>query len=343
MERVTLITKPDQGYSLLDSGREQKLERYGDMVLARPDPQALWEPLLPRSMWEKADGRYVRGRGGESASGQGRGGDWLTSKDFPHEWQIAFGGLQFLIRPTSFKHTGLFPEQLSNWDWVRDVVGVVNSSPKIAPLAPSGLVGRGSQSLALQSSAPAVSILNLFGYTGGATLAAAQAGAEVTHVDASKTAVAWARENAALSGLADAPIRWIVEDALLFVKREIKRGKKYDGIIMDPPAFGHGPKNELWKIEEDFLELLRLCEELLSDQPLFVLINGYAAGYSPLAFAYNLERFVKKYGGSIQYGDLAIEQAISAQTGKVPAHTRGRVQDARLLPCGIFARWQKGE
>ncbi len=319
MERVTLITKPDNDYSLLDSGREQKLERYGDMVLARPDPQALWEQLLPPSAWNKADGRYVRGRGGDSASGQGRGGDWLTSRDFPSEWQIAFGGSQFLIRPTSFKHTGLFPEQLSNWDWVRDVV---NASPELASqkssAAPRHFVRQDS------GSAPAPSILNLFGYTGGATLAAAQAGAEVTHVDASKTAVAWARENAALSGLAEAPIRWIVEDALLFVKREIKRGKKYDGIIMDPPAFGHGPKNELWKIEEDFLELLRLCEELLSDQPLFVLVNGYAAGYSPLAFAYNLERFANKHGGTIQYGDLAIEQETSS----------------RLLPCGIFARWK---
>ena len=164
--------------------------------------------------------------------------------------------------------------------------------------------------------------MNLFGYTGGATLAAAKAGAAVTHVDASKMAVAWARENAALSGLEGKPIRWIIEDALVFVKREIKRGAKYDGIVMDPPAFGHGPKKELWKIEEDFVELVKLCGELLSDKPLFFLINGYAAGYSPLAFAYNLEQFEKKFGGKIEYGDLTIED-----------------KKGRLLPCGIFARW----
>ena len=168
-----------------------------------------------------------------------------------------------------------------------------------------------------------VSALNLFGYTGGATLATARAGANITHVDASKTAAAWARKNAALSGLSEAPIRWIVEDVLVFVRREIKRGNHYDAIIMDPPAFGHGPKDELWKIEEDFLELMQLCEQLLSDHPLFVLINGYAAGYSPLAFAYNLERFAKKFGGEIEYGDLTIEEK----------------EGGRLLPCGIFARW----
>lgn len=168
-------------------------------------------------------------------------------------------------------------------------------------------------------------MLNLFGYTGGATLAAAQAGAEVTHIDASKTAVAWARENAKLSGLDDKPIRWIVEDVLVYLNREIKRGSKYDAIIMDPPAFGHGPKDELWKFEEHFLELMKLCQQLVSDKPLFVLINGYAAGYSPLAFAYNLEPFVKKFGGLIEYGDLTIEEEGSS----------------RLLPCGIFARWKK--
>lgn len=289
MEKITLITKPADQYELLDSGREEKLERFGNVVLARPDPQALWEKRLPAAEWAKADGRYVR---------EGREGKWQTGKGFPEEWQILFGGLEFLVRPTSFKHTGLFPEQLSNWNWARDV---------------------------LASAGRPVTVLNLFGYTGGATLAAAQAGAQVTHVDASKTAVAWARENAARSGLAERPVRWIVEDVLLFVKREIKRGSRYDAIIMDPPAFGHGPNNELWKIEEDFLELMRLCGELLSENPLFILVNGYAAGYSPLAFAYNLEQFETKFGGSIEYGDLTIEEKGSR----------------RLLPCGIFARWKK--
>ena len=286
MERITLTTKPNKGYELLDSGLEEKLERFGDIVLARPDPQALWPKHLGEGEWVKAQGRFER---------QGREGKW-HAKDLPKEWQIELGGFKFYIRPTSFKHTGIFPEQLSNWEWAQKLL----------------------------QERPAAKVLNLFGYTGGATLAAAAAGAEVTHVDASKTAVAWARENAKLSGLEGKPVRWIVEDALVYLKREVKRGSKYDGIIMDPPAFGHGPKDELWKFEEHFLELMRLCQDLLCNRPLFVLINGYAAGYSPLAFAYNLEPVVKKFGGDIEYGDLTIEEGGSG----------------RLLPAGIFARWQ---
>lgn len=270
---------------MLDSGLESKLERYGEVVLSRPDPQALWPKQLPEREWQSANGRYER---------QGREGKW-HAEHLPEQWEMEFGGLKFLIKPTGFKHTGLFPEQLSNWEWMRGRI------------------------------VPGAKVLNLFGYTGGATLAAAAAGAEVTHVDASKTAVAWARENAKLSGLEERPIRWIVEDALAYLRREVKRGSRYDGIVMDPPAFGHGPKDELWKFEEHFLELLQLCNELLSDKPLFVLINGYAAGYSPLAFAYNLEPLVKKIGGSVEYGDLTIEEKDSG----------------RLLPCGIFARWNK--
>ncbi|MCX6819952.1 MAG: class I SAM-dependent methyltransferase [Candidatus Adlerbacteria bacterium] len=288
MERLTLVTKPSDGYELLDSGGEEKLERFGDVVLRRPDPQALWPKKLGESEWNKATGTYVR-EGGE-------GGKWVGK--LPTEWKISFGGLQFLVKPTSFKHTGLFPEQESNWVWTAEQISKVGRE---------------------------VSVLNLFGYTGGATLAAAKAGAQVTHVDASKTAVAWARENAQASGLEEAPIRWITEDVLLFVRREIARGKKYDGIIMDPPAFGHGPKNEIWKIEENLIELIDLCGQLLSDQPLFFLVNGYAAGYSPLAFAYNLEQFEKKYGGALEYGDLGIEEQGSG----------------RILPAGIFARWKK--
>ena len=299
MERLTLITKASKDYELLDTGREEKLERFGDVLLARPDPQALWEKSLGAGEWEKAQGRFER---------KGKEGVWHEN-NLPKEWTIEFGGLNFLIKPTSFKHTGLFPEQLSNWEWVASVLH------KTSPL--QGDIPRPSA----ESFVP--NVLNLFGYTGGATLAAAKAGANVTHVDASKTAVAWGRQNAELSGLKDAPIRWITEDALTFVKREIKRGTKYDGVIMDPPAFGHGPTGELWKIEEDFLELLKLLPGLLSDKPLFVLINGYAAGYSPLAFAYNLEQFEKQFGGSIEYGDLSIEENKSG----------------RALPCGIFARW----
>src|SRR3989338_7439151 len=272
MEKITLITKSSAGYELIDSGGEEKLERFGGVLLARPDPQALWEKKLVTSQWGVANGKFER---------EGKDGKWVGRSDLPKSWEIEFGGLKFLIKPTSFKHTGLFPEQLSNWQWGSELI---------------------------KNAGREVSVLNIFGYTGGATLAAAQAGASVTHVDASKTAVLWARENAKLSGMEDKPVRWITEDA----------------ITLAPPAFGHGPGGELWKFEEHFLELLQLCAELLSEKPLFVLINGYAAGYSPLAFAYNLEPFVKKFGGSIEYGDLAIAESNSD----------------RILPCGIFARWR---
>ncbi len=286
MKNLTLIAEPSKGYELLDSGNEEKLERYGDVVLARPDPQALWEKSLPEAQWRKADGWYER---------TGKEGKWHTREGFLKEWQIPFGDLSFIIRPTSFKHTGLFPEQQPNWQWIEKV-----------------LAKRGE-----------VKVLNLFGYTGAASLAAAKAGAEVTHVDASKTAVAWARENAEASGLAEKPIHWVVEDAMKFVSREVKRGNRYDGIIMDPPAFGHGPKDELWKIEEDFVRFVQSCRELLSDKPLFFLINGYASGYSPLAFVHNLSPLVSQFGGDIEAGELTIRESKSG----------------RLLPAGIFARW----
>ncbi len=299
MDKITLLTKPSAGYELIDSGGEparpngsghsggEKLERFGEVVLSRPDPQALWQKGREEE-WKKAQGRFER---------EGKDGKWVGRSDLPRSWEIEFGGLKFLIKPTSFKHTGLFPEQLSNWQWGSELI---------------------------KNAGREISVLNIFGYTGGATLAAAAAGAKVTHVDASKTAVAWARENAKLSGLEDKPIRWITDDAITFLKREIKRGVKYDCVVMDPPAFGHGPDGEVWKFEENFLELLKLVEQLLSDKPLFVLVNGYAAGYSPLAFAYNLENFEKKFGGSIEYGDLNIAESNSD----------------RVLPCGIFARWK---
>jgi 23S rRNA (cytosine1962-C5)-methyltransferase len=313
MKRITLTTQPTKDYELLDSGGEEKLERYGSVVLARPDPQALWEKRLGEGEWAKAQGRFER---------KGKEGIWHAT-DLPKEWQIEFGNLKFLIKPTSFKHTGLFPEQLSNWEWVGGTL-----STKFAKKKSSDLPSGSGQTF---SSQILPSVLNLFGYTGGASLAAAAAGASVTHVDASKTAVTWARENAKLSGLEHAPIRWIVEDAMKFVKREISRGTKYDGIVMDPPAFGHGPKDELWKIEEDFVEMVKLCQQLLSDKPLFFLINGYAAGYSPSAFAYNLEPLVKKFGGDIEYGDLAIEESSPSTVLGIK----------RTLPAGIFARWSR--
>lgn len=314
MERKILTTESSAGYELLDSGGEEKLERFGDVLLARPDPQALWHKGRGEE-WQKADGRFER---------EGKDGKW-TGK-LPKEWQIEFGGLQFLIKPTSFKHTGIFPEQLSNWEWMGDMVQKAIQKKVLGSATP--------QPDHFSDSLSAPKVLNVFGYTGGATLAAAAAGASVVHVDASKTAVAWARENAKLSGLEDKPIRWITEDAITFLKREVSRGNKYDAVVMDPPAFGHGPTGEVWKFEENFLELLGLVEKLLSDKPLFVLINGYAAGYSPLAFAYNLEQFEKKFGGSIEYGDLAIAESL----GRSPA--TGEANSERILPAGIFARWK---
>lgn len=322
MERITLTTKASKDYELLDTGREEKLERYGQVLLARPDPQALWEKSLGAGEWAKAQGRFER---------EGKEGVWKFNGQNPPAggWQIEFGGLNFLIKPTSFKHTGLFPEQESNWKWMANIL-TSETSRQTFPQ-------ENSASSELES---VPKLLNLFGYTGGATLAAAKAGAHVTHVDASKTAVAWGRQNAELSGLKDAPIRWITEDVLTFVKREIKRSTKYDAVVMDPPAFGHGPEGELWKIEEDFLELLKLLPQLLSDKPLFVLINGYAAGYSPLAFAYNLEQFEKQFGGIIEYGDLQIEETRSMGSINSLEASSGQEGTGRALPCGIFARWK---
>jgi 23S rRNA (cytosine1962-C5)-methyltransferase len=286
------IVQPTNGYELLDSGDGEKMERYGEFVVARPDPQALWPKALPESEWAKAHAVFSR---------DSKNTGWELKKTLPEKWQIDFGGLKFWIKPTSFKHTGLFPEQQSNWDWLRQQV----ESRKSKVESP-------------------VRVLNLFGYTGGASLAAAQAGAEVVHVDGSKSAIAWARENAEISGLTSKPVRWILDDAAAFVRREIKRGNKYEGIIMDPPAFGHGPKGEMWKIEESFLPFLDMCRQILSDQPLFFLLNGYASGYSAIAYKNNLDELTKKYGGSVEMGELTIEESLNK----------------RLLPCGIFARWQ---
>ena len=286
---MKIILEPQKEYELLDAGQGEKLERYGDIVLRRPDPESLWQKTLTSGEWSKADAMFAR---------SGATGKWMMRKDMPKEWNISFGDLKFSIRPTSFKHTGLFPEQLLNWQWMESV---------------------------LKKEKRTVSVLNLFAYTGGATLACAKAGAEVCHVDASKSAVSWARENAELSGLADKPIRWIIDDVLMFLKREKKRGKKYDAIVMDPPAFGHGPKDEIWKIEEHFLELITLCREVLSDDPLFVLINGYTAGYSPVAYENVLADMMNDKEGTIETGELLIKQS----------------NGNKLLPCGIFARWEK--
>lgn len=288
------ITKSQKDYELIDSGNGKKLERYGVYTLARPDPQALWLPKLPEGTWNKADAIFIR---------KGKTTDWKKKKDLPESWRINFGGLQMEIQTTTFKHTGLFPEQLFNWIWMEEEITQYKA----------------------RNTKHKIKVLNLFGYTGGATLICAKAGAEVVHLDGSKLSIAWARRNQEQSGLSDKPIRWILDDALVFLKREVKRGNYYDGIIMDPPAFGHGPKGEVWKIEENFTELMELSRKVLSEDPIFFLINGYASGFSPIAYENNLKDIMSKYKGTIEIGELAIEEN----------------KTRRLLPSGIFARWSK--
>lgn len=289
MQTLITITHPSADYELLDSGDGHKLERFGSVIVSRPDPQALWAPQFPDE-WRGAHATFVRNN---------RDGDWRLIKKFPSRWEISFGGLKFRLKPTAFKHVGLFPEQQEQWQWIRD---------NVARAVQGGATPR---------------VLNLFGYTGGASLAGAAVGAHVTHVDSSKVAITWGRDNAALSGLAKKPIRWILDDARAFVAREARRGAQYDGIIMDPPAFGHGAKNEMWKIERDLVPLLVACKKILSPHPTFFLMNGYASGYSALAYHNNVRALLPHYGAS-ECGECAI------------AHSR----DDRLLPCGIFARWR---
>ena len=266
MDYLITETGGSNGYELLDSGEGEKLERYGEIVMSRPDPQALWKKRLPETEWHRAQACFSR------ASVNAK---WELAPNVPPKWKVDFAGLSFWIRPTAFKHTGLFPEHAPNWRWIEEKIQAANRP---------------------------VSTINLFGYTGGATLAAAKAGADVVHVDGSRVAVAWARENAKASKLENAPIRWIMDDARAFLKREIKRGKRYDGIIIDPPAFGHGPEGTLWKIEEDFLPFLALCREAMSAAPLFFLINGYASGYSAIAYRNNLTALMGKNKGIIEMG-----------------------------------------
>lgn len=287
MSSSLLVIPPSSGYAVLDSGEEEKLERFGEIILSRPDPQALWEKRLSKQEWQKVHAHFSVASGG-----------WQCIHSVKKEWSIELGGLQFWIKLTSFKHTGVFPEQVSNWEWITQII---------------------------QKTKRPVSVLNLFGYTGGATLSAARAGASVCHVDASRAAINWAKENAILSGVSDRPIRWILDDARKFLKREVKRGKRYDGIILDPPAFGRGPKGEVWKIEQHLLELLDLCKQVLSSEPIFFLINGYAAGYSPYMYQNNVAHIVGGLGGSTECGELAIQE----------------FKSDRLLPAGIFCRWSR--
>ncbi len=277
-------TKPSKDYELLDSGGGEKLERFGNIILRRPDPQVLWDKSLPNSIWQSAAAHFDK--------------QWLGRKKVPESWNIYMGAYQFKLKLSAFKHVGIFPEQESNWNFISETIS--------------------------KASKP-VSVLNLFGYTGGTTLAALLSNANVVHVDGSKTALSWAKENTELSGLSDKSVRWILDDALSFVKREIKRGHVYDAVVMDPPAFGHGPTGETWKIEQHLPELIGLLPKLLSKKPLFVLVNGYASGYSPLAYRTLLDSLTALYGGTVDMGEVAIEEKDSK----------------RLLPAGIFARWTR--
>ncbi len=275
-------------YEILDCSAGEKLERWGKYILLRPDPQVLWTTDKKIPEWNRLNGHYHR-----SAKG---GGEWEFMK-LPEQWSINYRELTFNLKPFAFKHTGLFPEQAVNWDWFSDIIKKANRPVKV---------------------------LNLFAYTGGATLAAAKAGAAVTHVDASKGMVGWAKENAISSGLAEAPIRWIVDDCVKFVEREIRRGNKYDGIIMDPPSYGRGPKGEIWKLEEKIHPFIKLTSELLSDDALFFLVNSYTTGLAPAVLNYMISTEVKtKFKGEV----------ISDEIG-LPVTASGLV-----LPCGSSGRW----
>ncbi len=275
-------------YEVIDTSGGEKLERWGKYTLVRPDPQVIWNTPRTDRRWKSYDGRYAR-----SASG---GGKWSENR-LPEHWQVGYGGLTFLVKPMNFKHTGIFPEQAVNWDFEMEKIR-----------------GAGRH----------VSVLNLFAYTGGATLAAAAAGASVCHVDAARGMVAWARENAKASGLAEAPIRWIVDDCAKFVEREIKRGRRYDAIIMDPPSYGRGPSGEIWKLEKDLYPFLELVVGVLSEDPLFVLINSYTTGLAPSVLGYLLGTLVgKKYGGQIACDELGLPVTASGLN----------------LPCGSTGRW----
>ncbi len=277
-------------YIIHDTSDGMKLESWGGKVLVRPDPQIIWKTERKSELWNKADGVYHR-----SVKG---GGEWEFKKKLPESWCVSYKGLKFIIRPTGFKHTGLFPEQAVNWDFMQELI---------------------------KNAGRPIKVLNLFAYTGGATLACAKAGASVSHVDASKGMVQWARENAAASELSDKPIRWLVDDCEKFVAREIRRGNFYDGIVMDPPSYGRGPGGEVWKLEDCVYDLVKLCAGVLSDKPLFFLLNSYTTGLSPSVMAYILsEVLTEKFGGSVS----AEEIGLPVKESNMP------------LPCGSTAIWQ---
>lgn len=275
-------------YEVLDTSTGEKLERWGDYILVRPDPQVIWKTPHGHTGWKKKNGHYHRSQKG--------GGEWEFFQ-LPDEWSIGYRELTFQLKPFSFKHTGLFPEQAVNWDWCSDCIKKAGRPLKV---------------------------LNLFAYTGGATLCAAKAGAAVTHVDASKGMVGWAKENAAASGLSDAPIRWLVDDCVKFVEREIRRGNTYDGIIMDPPSYGRGPKGEIWKIEDSIYPFMELTAKILSKDAVFFLINSYTTGLQPAVLSYMMNTVLTpKFGGRVEASEIGL-----------PVSSNNLV-----LPCGASGRW----
>lgn len=280
-------------YEVIDTSLGEKLERWGDYILVRPDPQVIWDTKRDDRRWKHMNGHYHRSSKG--------GGEWEFF-NLPEEWSIRYKELTFRLKPFSFKHTGLFPEQAVNWDWFSSIImEEIQNNP-----------------------AREIKVLNLFAYTGGATLSAAAAGAHVTHVDASKGMVGWAKENAAASGLADAPVRWLVDDCVKFVEREIRRGNTYDAVIMDPPSYGRGPKGEIWKIEDSVFPFIELTANVLCRDPLFFLINSYTTGLQPAVLSYMLETaIVTKFGGHVRSSEIGL-----------PVSSNGLV-----LPCGASGRW----
>jgi 23S rRNA (cytosine1962-C5)-methyltransferase len=276
-------------YSIIDASNGEKLEQWGKYTLIRPDPQIIWKTPRENAAWARADGHYIRSSEG--------GGQWQDS-NLPQEWHIEYKNLKFALKPMGFKHTGLFPEQAVNWDLMAEKI---------------------------RSAGRPIKVLNLFAYTGGATLACAWAGATVTHVDAAKGMVLWAKENAALSGLANKPVRYIVDDCIKFVSREIRRGNHYDAVVMDPPSYGRGPGGEVWKLEDGIYDLLALCLGVLSDDPLFFLLNSYTTGLSPSVMAYLIGTTVGgRFGGSVTADEIGLNVR----------------ESGLVLPCGASAIWQ---
>ena len=278
-------------YEILDMANEEKLERWGNVILIRPDPQIIWKNKSFPKKWDMANARYNR-----SSSG---GGGWKYNKKMPESWKIKYKDLTFNIKPMGFKHTGLFPEQAVNWDWMISKIKKAKRE---------------------------INVLNLFAYTGGATVACSYAGAKVCHVDSSKGMTTWAKENLASSGLADRPVRFIVDDVVKFVNREIRRGHKYDGIVMDPPSYGRGTNGEVWKFEDNIADLVELCTKVLSDNPLFFLINSYTTGISSTVLE-NILRLNIKKEGKLAHGEIGLPMTNSKL----------------ILPCGIYGRWENKE